>query len=66
MSGPAVPALEGDLARFFPTEVLQLLQLAQSTGRLELSRPAAAGGTGEVVDVFFELGRPVFARTTRA
>ena len=64
MSGPAVPALEGDLARFFPTEVLQLLQLAQSTGRLELSRPAAAGGTGEAVDVFFELGRPVFARTS--
>ena len=61
-------ALEGDLGQFQPAEVLQLLQLAQATGRLELSRPAAGafGGTGraEVVDVFFEQGRPVFARTS--
>lgn len=68
-------ALEGDLGRFQPAEVLQLLQLAQASGRLELSRPAAAdprsarvppGGPGgtETVDVFFEQGRPVFARTS--
>ena len=31
-------ALEGDLAHFYPSEVLQLLQLAQAVGRLELSR----------------------------
>jgi len=52
------PALSGDLAHFFPSEVLQLLQLAQATGRLEFSREA------ERVDLFFERGRPVFARTT--
>jgi hypothetical protein len=52
------PALEGDLAHFFPTEVLQLLQLAQATGRLELMRE------GERVELFLERGRPVFARTS--
>ena len=64
-------ALEGDLGRFQPAEVAQLLQLAQATGRLELSRPAfgAPGGPGlgraaETVDVFFVEGRPVFARTS--
>jgi hypothetical protein len=61
-------ALKGDLARFQPAEVLQLLQLAQVTGRLELSRLAtgAAGAQGaeETVDVFFVQGRPVFARTS--
>ena len=64
-------ALEGDLGRFQPAEVAQLLQLAQATGRLELSRPAfgAPGGPGagrgaETVDVFFVHGRPVFARTS--
>lgn len=41
MTAPADPAqaretLHGDLASFFPAEVLQLLQLAQATGRLEL------------------------------
>lgn len=60
--------LEGELGQFQPAEVLQLLQLAQATGRLELSRPAtgAAGGAGaaETVDVFFEQGRPVFVRTS--
>lgn len=58
-------ALEGDLSRFQPAEVLQLLQLAQATGRLELGRPVAGapGGT-ETVDVFFEQGRPVFSRTS--
>lgn len=52
------PALEGDLASFFPSEVLQLLQLAQSTGRLELER-----GEERVV-LHHERGRPVFARTS--
>jgi hypothetical protein len=51
------PALEGDLAHFFPTEILQLLQLAQANGRLELERG------GEHVALFIERGRPVFART---
>jgi hypothetical protein len=61
-------ALEGDLGRFQPAEVLQLLQLAQATGRLELSRaPSREGRDGtapETVDVFFASGRPVFARTS--
>jgi hypothetical protein len=65
-------ALEGDLGRFQPAEVLQLLQLAQATGRLELSRaPSREGRDGtasetvpEIVDVFFMAGRPVFARTS--
>jgi hypothetical protein len=52
-------ALEGELGQFHPAEVLQLLQLAQATGRLELSRAA-----GETVDVFFEQGQPVFVRTS--
>ena len=61
--------LEGDLGQFQPAEVLQLLQLAQATGRLELSRPSGAprgaGARGmETVDVFFEQGRPVLARTS--
>ena len=50
--------LSGDLAHFFPAEVLQLLQLAQATGRLELER------SGENAEVFVERGRPVFARTS--
>jgi hypothetical protein len=59
MEGVNLPAaLEGDLAHFFPTEVLQLLQLAQATGRLELMRE------GQRVDLFLERGRPVFARTS--
>lgn len=52
------PALEGDLAHFTPSEVLQLLQLAQANGRLEIVRP------GERVDIEIECGRPVFARTS--
>ena len=56
-------ALSGDLAHFFPSEVMQLLQLAQATGRLELTRP---GEHAERADVFVERGRPVFARTTGA
>jgi hypothetical protein len=51
------PELDGDLRTFFPTEVLQLLSLAQANGRLELDRP------GERAEVFIERGRPVFART---
>ena len=51
-------ALEGDLAHFFPSEVLQLLQLAQASGRLEFTREE------ERVDLWYERGRPVFARTT--
>lgn len=52
------PALRGDLRHFFPSEVLQMLQLSQSTGRLELER------AGERADVFVERGRPVFAVTS--
>ena len=51
-------ALEGDLAHFFPSEVLQLLQLAQASGRLEFTRGE------ERVDLWYERGRPVFARTS--
>jgi len=59
VSEPEPPgALRGDLAHFFPSEVMQLLQLAQATGRLELERP------GERAELFVERGRPVFARTT--
>lgn len=52
------PALEGDLAHFFPSEVLQLLQLAQAAGRLELTRGS------EHAELWYERGRPVFARTS--
>ncbi len=51
-------ALEGDLGHFFPSEVLQLLQLSQATGRLEFSRE------NERVDLLYDRGRPVFARTS--
>jgi glycine/D-amino acid oxidase-like deaminating enzyme len=53
-------ALEGDLHHFIPAEVLQLLQLAQANGRLELERAR------ERVELFIERGRPVFARTSGA
>jgi hypothetical protein len=60
--------LQGDLGRFQPAEVLQFLQLAQATGRLELSRlaagPEGARSAEETVDVFFVRGRPVSARTS--
>ena len=52
------PALEGDLEHFFPGEVLQFLQLAQAHGRLELERGS------ERAEIYFERGRPVFARTS--
>ena len=51
-------ALEGELQHFFPTEVLQLMNLSQANGRLELER------SRETVDLYFERGRPVFARTS--
>jgi hypothetical protein len=53
-----LPVLDGDLAFFFPSEVLQLMQLAQASGRLEIERG------DERVDLFLERGRPVFARTS--
>jgi hypothetical protein len=49
--------LEGDLEHFFPSEMLQLMQLAQATGALHFERP------GERAALYFERGRPVFART---
>lgn len=57
-AGAGEGALEGALAYFFPSEVLQLAQLAQATGRLEFTRG------DERVDLFLDHGRPVFARTT--
>jgi len=51
-------ALRGELRHFFPAEILQLLQLSQATGRLEVERP------GERAEVYVERGRPVFARTS--
>lgn len=53
-------ALRGDLGHFFPAELLQLLQFAQATGRLDLER------SGERAEVYVERGRPVWARTTGA
>lgn len=52
------PALEGDLRHFLPSEVFQVLQLAQVSGRLEFARP------NETAELFVERGRPVFARTS--
>jgi hypothetical protein len=54
----SLEALRGYLGHFFPAEILQLLQLAQATGRLELERG------GERAELWVERGRPVFARTT--
>jgi len=51
-------SLRGDLRHFFPGEILQLLKLAQATGRLVMER------SGESADVFVERGQPVFARTS--
>jgi Domain of unknown function (DUF4388) len=50
------PALEGDLARFFATDVLQFLKLAGASGRLELER------LGERIEIGFDRGRPTDAR----
>ena len=51
-------ALEGDLKHFLPSEVLQMLHLSQATGRMEFKRAS------ETADLYFERGRPVFARTS--
>ncbi len=53
-------SLRGDLRHFFPAEILQLLSLAQATGRLELERP------GERAEIYVERGQPVLARTSGA
>ena len=53
-------ALQGDLEHFHASEVLQLLQLAEATGKLTLER------AGERAELYFESGRPVFARTSGA
>jgi hypothetical protein len=53
----AADTLSGDLRHFFPAEVLQLLSLAQASGRLELER------AGERAEIFVERGQPVLART---
>ena len=58
MSGSGPGALAGDLAIFYPAEVLQLLRLARATGRLDLERG------DERVEVFIEEGRPMFARSS--
>jgi len=50
--------LAGDLKYFYPPEILQLLQLAQATGRLDLTRGR------ERVQMAIEHGRPVFAQTS--
>jgi Domain of unknown function (DUF4388) len=62
-TGPNPPGrvtLTGDLTSFYPAEVLQLLQLAQVTGWLEIER------RGERATLAIEGGRPVFARTDAA
>ena len=51
------PALEGDLRHFHLPEILQLLRLAQATGRLDLERPR------ERAELYVEDGRLTFART---
>ena len=51
-------ALEGDLKFFQPAEVLQLLQIAQASGRFRLERGS------EHVELLFERGRLISARTT--
>lgn len=51
-------ALEGDLRHFFATDVLQFLQLAGATGRLEVER------RGERAEITFTTGRPTSARTS--
>lgn len=56
LEGPS--ALEGALEHFFPTELLQLMQLSQATGKLVLTRD------DENAELYFERGRIVFARTS--
>ena len=59
IAGDPLPgsALEGDLRHFHLPEILQLLRLAQATGRLDLERPR------ERAELFVEGGRLTFART---
>lgn len=52
------PALEGDLARFVASDVLQFLRLAGASGRLECERG------DERVEMAFAHGRPLWASTT--
>lgn len=52
------PALQGDLRHFLPSEVFQMLSLAQVSGRLEFVRE------NETAELYVERGRPVFARTS--
>ncbi len=51
-------ALEGDLHYFQPAEVMQLLQIAQASGRFRLERGS------EHVELLVERGRLISARTT--
>ena len=51
-------ALEGDLARFVATDVLQFLRLAGASGTLECERG------GEIVRMSFAHGRPQWASTS--
>ena len=52
------PALEGELGRFFASDVLQFLKLAGASGRLEFERE------GERVAIAFAYGRPLWGSTT--
>lgn len=54
----APAALEGDLAGFVATDVLQFLRLAGASGVLECER------RGERVSLAFSRGRPLWASTT--
>ena len=58
MSDGGPPALAGDLAIFYPAEVLQLLRLARATGRVDFVRVHERG------EVFVVDGRPMFARAS--
>jgi hypothetical protein len=58
VSNGGPPALAGDLAIFYPAEVLQLLRLARATGRLDFAQEH------ERVEVYVEDGRPMFARAS--
>lgn len=55
---PFVTNLSGSLLYFLPVQVLRLLQMSGSTGRLELVRD------GERAELFVVDGRPAFARTS--
>lgn len=61
-SGAAVPALEGDLARFHVAELLQFLQLTGATGRALFERTVQ--DVTERVEIRIDNGRPISAHTT--